>query len=257
MLTARGGSPDTAGLTAAAFALALSVASAFAECALENLDAVKVASVRDGRTLILDNGRELRLAAIEVADGDAARATLQPLAGETLTLKKLGSGNDRYGRIVALAFAPGATASLQQTLLSAGATVVASRVGDQACAAELLAAERTAREQKRGIWADPSSAPMHADDGASVSAQRGRFTLIEGQVLSVRESGNTIYVNFGRRWSRDFSVTISKRNRSMFASAGLEPKSLNGRRVRVRGWVEQRNGPVVEAARPEQIEIIE
>src|SRR5581483_2781710 len=122
---------------------------------------------------------------------------------------------------------------------------------------ELLAFEHAAREQKRGVWADPSSAPMRADDGASVSAQRGRFTLIEGQVLSVRESGSTIYVNFGRRWSRDFSVTILKRNRSIFASAGLEPKSLNGRRVRVRGWVEQRYGPIVEAARPEQIEIVE
>lgn len=242
---------------ATGLALALGVASASAECTLENLDAVTVASVRDGRTLMLDNGRELRLAAIEVADDIAARSALQPLAGQTLTLKKLGAGSDRYGRIVALALAPNSIGSLQQALLAAGAAIVASRVGDKACAAELLAAERTAREQKRGIWADPSSAPMHADDGASVSAQRGRFTLIEGQVLSVRESGSTIYVNFGRRWSRDFSVTISKRNRSMFASAGLEPKSLDGRRVRVRGWVEQRNGPVIEAARPEQIEIVE
>ncbi len=245
-------------LTATALALALSIATAAAEpCNLENLDAVKVASVRDGRTLMLDNGRELRLAAIEVADNAVARSALQSLAGQTLTLKKLGADSDRYGRVVALAFAPDTSASVQQTLLAAGAAIVASRVGDKACAAELLAFERTAREQKRGVWADPSSAPMHADDGASVSAQRGRFTLIEGQVLSVRESGSTIYVNFGRRWSRDFSVTILKRNRSIFASAGLEPNSLNGRRVRVRGWVEQRNGPVIEAARPEQIEVID
>jgi hypothetical protein len=31
-------------------------------------------------------------------------------------------------------------------------------------------------------------------------------------VLSVRESGATIYVNFGRRWTEDFTVTILKRN---------------------------------------------
>jgi hypothetical protein len=43
----------------------------------------------------------------------------------------------------------------------------------------------------------------------------------------------------------------------MFAAAGIEPKKLENRRVRVRGWVEERNGPRIEATRPEQIEIAE
>jgi len=30
-------------------------------------------------------------------------------------------------------------------------------------------------------------------------------------VLSVRESGGTIYMNFGRRWSQALTVTILKR----------------------------------------------
>ncbi|HEV3176929.1 MAG TPA: thermonuclease family protein, partial [Stellaceae bacterium] len=81
--------------------------------------------------------------------------------------------------------------------------------------------------------------------------------IVEGKVLSVRESGPTIYVNFGRRWTQDFTVTIAKRNESAFTSAGLEPKRLQGRRVRVRGYVEQRGGPWVEATRPEQIELAE
>jgi hypothetical protein len=81
--------------------------------------------------------------------------------------------------------------------------------------------------------------------------------------VSVRESGSTIYVNFGQRWSEDFTVTIQKRNERNFAAAGLDPKSLQGRRVRVRGWVEERGGadgnkggsPWIDAAHPEQIEI--
>ena len=32
---------------------------------------------------------------------------------------------------------------------------------------------------------------------------------------------------------------------------------VDGRRVRIRGWVEQRGGPWVEATRPEQIELAE
>ena len=80
--------------------------------------------------------------------------------------------------------------------------------------------------------------------------------MVEGKVLSVRESGGLIYVNFGRRWSEDFTVTIAKRNERVFSAAGLEPKSLGGKRVRIRGWIEERGGPWVEASRPEQIEVL-
>jgi hypothetical protein len=85
-------------------------------------------------------------------------------------------------------------------------------------------------------------------------AEQGHFALVEGKVVSVRESGATIYVNFGRRWTEDFTVTILKRNERSFTAAGLEPKTLTGRHIRVRGWIEERGGPWIAAARPEQIE---
>ena len=90
-----------------------------------------------------------------------------------------------------------------------------------------------------------------------ISASQGHFALIEGRVLSVRESGATIYVNFGRRWTRDFSVIIPKRSRSSFVAAGIDIKAFEGRRIRVRGTIEQRSGPIVQAIAPEQIELID
>ena len=90
-----------------------------------------------------------------------------------------------------------------------------------------------------------------------ISAARGHFALIEGRVLSVRESGATIYVNFGRRWTRDFSVIIPKRARGSFTAAGIDIKTLERRRIRVRGTIEQRSGPIVQAIAPEQIELID
>jgi hypothetical protein len=96
-----------------------------------------------------------------------------------------------------------------------------------------------------------------AEDPVGILAVRGRFAVVEGKVLSVRESGATIYVNFGRRWSEDFTVTVLKRNERTFTAAGLELKKLAGRHVRVRGTVEERGGPWIEAARPGQIEIAE
>jgi hypothetical protein len=86
--------------------------------------------------------------------------------------------------------------------------------------------------------------------------ERGRFALVEGKVLSVRESGSIIYMNFGRRWTEGFSVVIPRRRQRAFAAAGIELKQLAGRRVRVRGFIEQRRGPIIEADAPEQIELI-
>ena len=50
---------------------------------------------------------------------------------------------------------------------------------------------------------------------------------------------------------------VLKRHERNFVAAGLEPRKLANLRVRVRGWMEERNGPRMEAMRPEQIEIVE
>jgi endonuclease YncB( thermonuclease family) len=230
-------------------------ATAQEACKLPGLGTATVASVRDGRTLLLTDGRELRLAAIE-AD-DASRAALSTLAaGKGLRLEKLGPEQDRYGRVVAIAYTDDAHESLQQVMLSQGEARVSARVGDRLCAELLLKAERAARAAKRGLWADPNFAPLPSHDLTRITAVRGQFALIEGKVLSVRESGATIYVNFGRRWAQDFAVAILKRHRRDFAAANIDPKELEGRRIRVRGWVEQRRGPMMEASVPEQIEVV-
>jgi endonuclease YncB( thermonuclease family) len=226
----------------------------------------RVARVVDGRSFVLDDGREIRLAAIEVppaADsppGEAARAALAAmLEGETIEIRSAATGPDRYGRALAHAVIDnnGSRGPVAHALLAAGHARVGAQVGDPACAAELLSQERVARNAKIGLWRDPQYAIMPAGNLAGLVAERGRFTVVEGKVLSVRESGGTIYVNFGRRWSQALTVTVSKRQERMFASAGITPKALESRRVRVRGWIEVRNGPRIEASRPEQIEFVD
>ncbi|MEJ0078939.1 MAG: thermonuclease family protein [Alphaproteobacteria bacterium] len=202
--------------------------------------------------IALTDGRMVRLAGIETAAaGDLA-------AGTAVTLKRLGAETDRYGRLQAHVFADdnGTERWFQADLLARGLARV-SRVGDAACAKLLLAKEDSARAARLGLWAEPVYVIGKAEDPEGILKSRGRFALVEGKVVSVRESGGTIYVNFGRRWSEDFTVTIAKRNERAFAAAGLVPKSLSGRRVRIRGWIEERGGPWVEAARPEQIEVMQ
>jgi endonuclease YncB( thermonuclease family) len=215
-----------------------------------------VASVRDGRTVLLTDGREVRLAAIEVVDSsrDALRSLVD---GRELQLMRLGSDQDRYGRVVAFVRIGDAQQSIQEMLVAQGQARVAARIGDKACADILLRSERVARAARRGLWADPNFAPLRPEHLDRIAAARGQFALVEGKVLSVRESGATIYLNFGRRWTRDFTVTILKRHRREFAVAGIDPKGLEGRPIRIRGWIEQRGGPVIDAVAPEQIERVE
>jgi endonuclease YncB( thermonuclease family) len=253
-------------------------------CTLEMVASGTVATVIDGRTFVLEDGREVRLPSIEVppppepiptpaaapAAGDpppptpsdasqaAADALKTLLAGRPVSLRASKLVTDRYGRIVAdaLVTRDGYPGSAEKTLLSQGLVRLSARPAIPGCLAELRAAERVGRAAKLGLWADPRYSPKQAEDVAGLSAERGRFTLVEGKVASVRESGGTIYVNFGRRWSEDFTVTILKRNERQFIDAGLRPSGLSGRRVMVRGWIEERGGPWIEATGPEQIEII-
>jgi endonuclease YncB( thermonuclease family) len=246
-------------IVSSAFACAMIVCSARAQdatCKLTALGTATVAAVLDGGTLMLDDGRELRLAGVEIAAG--SRDALQALvAGRPLRLERLGPEQDRYGRLVAFAFAGDSGQSLQSALLEQGRARVSARIGAKPCAEALLTMERAARLAKRGLWADPNFAPLQAENLAQLQADRGRFALVEGKILSVRESGATIYANFGRRWTRDFTVIILRRQQRTFAAAGVEPKQLEGRRIRVRGWIEQRGGPVIMAEAPEQIELID
>jgi endonuclease YncB( thermonuclease family) len=256
---------------ASSAAMAQPISNPPTACALEALGNGKVRRVIDGRTIQLDAGQQVRLAGVEVpalplpretgpqaSAGLAAKAALSAmLADRAVSLKKLGPDSDRYGRVVAYVFVDGEERSVQEQLLAQGHARVAAEVGSLACTALLLAAEQTARASSVGLWAEPYYAIQRAENPAKILAERGRFALVEGQVLSVRESRGTIYVNFGCRWSEDFTLTVLKRNERAFAAAGVNLKKLSGRRIRVRGFVEERGGPWIEATRPEQLELAE
>jgi endonuclease YncB( thermonuclease family) len=223
-------------------------AAAQPACGGETIGTVTVASVTDGRTFLAADRREVRLAGIETPGPKTALEAL--IAEKIVTLKKAGAGEDRYGRIVAYGYL--ADTSIQQNLLRDGHAYVAARVGSKPCADALFAAEQQAREAKRGLWADPELRPKSAANRGEIARVKGQFAIVEGLVLSVRESGGAVYLNFGTYYTRDFSVVMLRRN-----AARLAPKQWEGKRVRVRGVVEMRRGPFIEVARPEQIELIE
>jgi len=229
-----------------------------AACVPRNATAASVKSISDGRTFTLTDGREVRLPAIEVED--AAQAALSKLiSGHELILSPLAPPADRYGRLNMRVFivVDGKQQSVEAALIALGLAFASPRADDDGCTKLLLQAEHSARTNKLGLWSDDVREKMRAENPAALAAARGKFAVVEGKVISVRESGGTIYVNFGRHWSEDFTVTILKRNERKFTDAGVEPKRLEGRSVRVRGFIEERGGPWIEATIPQQIEIAE
>lgn len=218
----------------------------------------RVASVIDATTFRLDDGREVRLAGVEPSPERTAQATealTSLIAGRDVSLFGEDDQPDRYGRQRAFVSMRGPMPLIQAELLRQGEVMAYPSAADQDCARELLAAENTARMGRRGTWAS-SAALKNAERPDDILAGIGRFLVVEGKVLSARQAGATFYVNFGRRWTRDFAVTISRRIMPSFESAGLDLKSLVNKRIRVRGWVEEHGGPRMEVVRPSQIELI-
>jgi hypothetical protein len=172
-----------------------------------------------------------------------------------VTLRGQDDTPDRYGRQPAFVFSDGSETPVQAELLARGEALVSAAVTDRDCAAVLTAAEAAARQARKGAWAD-ASVIKNAESPGDILTGIGRFTVVEGKVLSVRQAGTTTYLNFGRNWTRDFAVTISRRMLAAFEAAGVALKSLENRRIRVRGWVEARGGPRIEALHVGQIELI-
>jgi endonuclease YncB( thermonuclease family) len=247
----------TAALAALA-SLAAITAAAAAPCSFEPQGEGRVAGVIDARSFRLTDGREIKLAGIEPVSPEAAKRTAalsELIAGRDVALRTDDDAPDRYGRQTAFVFLAGEESSVQAMLLAQGEAFAAADIPDRNCAAALLAAEAAARAAKKGVWSDPS-ATKNAESTGDILAGNGRFMLVEGRVLSVRQAGATTYLNFGRNWTRDFAVTISRRVLPSLEAAGMAPKSLDNRRIRVRGFIETRTGPRIEVHRSGQIELL-
>jgi len=229
-----------------------------AGCAFEPQGEGRVAEILDARTFRLADGREVRLAGIEPVTAEKANHTSALsaiIAGRDVTLSGEDDTPDRYGRQPAFVFVDGSETPVQGLLLTQGEALVSATVTNKDCALVLTAAEAAARQAKQGTWASPT-AIKNAESPGDILAGIGRFTVVEGKILSVRQAGATTYLNFGRNWTRDFAVTISRRMVPALEAAGIVPKSLENRRIRIRGWVEARGGPRIEVLRVGQIELL-
>jgi endonuclease YncB( thermonuclease family) len=266
-------SAGTTGFAALAVALAAVAGAAGAGPAdeLARGEAGRVVEIVDGDTAVLEGGLVIRLVGVQAPklalgrhfeDWPLAAEAREALAALVLdaevTLYYGGRRRDRHERALAH-LVRGDRLWVQRAMLERGMARLYSFADNRALIAEMLAAERAARAAGRGIWGD-SFYRVRAPE--YLAGDVGSFQLVEGTIVAAARVRGRLYLNFGADWRDDFTVTVAPGERRAFerawAAAGLpEVSALAGRRVRVRGWIDEYNGPSIEASHPEQIEWLE
>lgn len=242
-------------------------------CSLSPGPTRAVVRVLDAETIVLDDGSEVRLIGAlaprlpEVAAGapvwpperDAEAALSELILGRSVELGFAGRRTDRHGRLLAHVFLNSDAGRIwvQGHLLSHGHARAYGLPESTSCLTELLAHERLAREGRTGLWSNAAYQERGAYRTYELLRYRNTFQIVRGRVTNAAETKKYVYLNFGSDWRQDFTAGVPLR------SVGRSPallewlKALKGRSVRVRGWIERRNGPFIEVTDPMQIEVVD
>lgn len=252
------------GLGIAAGWVAVRASSAAPErtCKVELSAQVKVSEVLDGGAMRLADGRRVLLSGVDVPRSNAKSGNSRLAAEARAKLSSMVSNRSvvlggtvvpgKNGWVRAQVFVDGRD-WVQGAMAAGGFARVRTFPDRRECAGELLAHEAAARMAKRGIWANKDFAVRTPETTASA---KGSYQLVEGQVESTANIGGRVFLNFGPDFRTDFTVHVKPESVRLFAQSGVDLEALEGKRVRVRGFVRERNGPLIDASVPEQIELL-
>ncbi|MGH1351935.1 MAG: thermonuclease family protein [Methyloligellaceae bacterium] len=232
----------------------------------------QVLDVSDYGTLILSDNRTVRLAGVilpfvpdEVSEKRNWRGSVDSiskikslLTGKNIQLHHRDMRRDRYGIWPAYIYAvvKGKKVWVQKKLVEDGFARVSPINYKSECIRQLLDVEGEARRSNRGLWKYEAFGIRSAKDVWKLMRLVDRFQVVEGKVADAVAVKGRVYLNFGKDWRRDFTVKISRSSWKRFTEKGLSLSSFKGRMVRVRGWVQLRNGPLIEVKNPDIIEFI-
>jgi micrococcal nuclease len=224
--------------------------------ALPEVQSGRVASVTDGATLVLADGTGVRLAGIEpvlaVPGGatrweDAARSLLESLAvGHEVSLRGAAGPPDRYGRVTAQLVRDDGL-WLEGALLEAGAVRVEPPL--PVMAGPMLQREARARRRRLGLWQSPL---YRVRTPGELGRDSGSFVLVEAKIESAQERSGIVWLELGG----GAAARLDRPARHLFEAAGLDPMTLTGQSLRLRGWIRWQGRPVLDLACPEAVETV-
>ncbi len=227
--------------------------------ALKHTKSGRIDKVIDALTILLKNGKIIRLASIDIPDFHIWRDAPYSEAALELLQKTLPEGTEvmiyqtrmaKKGRITRMKHELAHIVTkkspiwVQGMLLAHGLARVQITSGSSEMAEQMLKAEQTSRTAKQGLWTDESEYPVLTPENAGDAMKE--FAIVEGIVQKTASVRNNIYLNFGKNWKTDFTIMISPAMRKKLAHKGVNPLGMAHQRVRVRGWIREYNGALIE-----------
>lgn len=239
--------------------------------ALKRTGEAEIVEVVNPLTVLLSTGKVARLAGIDIPDyhpenaghlSVTARDILRDMLGGQRasiyqTRKKDTGRVNRMGHEIVHLERHKDKAWAQGVLVSLGLARARTSKRNPEMAAQLLALESAARNEKSGLWGEERYGiltPEDLQDEERAGELSGAFVIVEGVIQSVSLKQNRIYMNFGKNWRSDFTVSIAPQDKRSFSKAQLDPLGWGGKRVRVRGILKSINGPYIEIDHPEALE---
>lgn len=148
---------------------------------------------------------------------------------------------------------------LQALMVSRGLAWVNGNENSRDLFVPLLKYEDLARSQSLGLWKLPTFAIR--DNETIHNNTYNSFQVFEGTIRAVSAKGQYAFYNFDKDPKTDFTIVADIGKISGFTlSTGAHsysPLEFVGRKVRIRGWVEENNGPMIELLFQEQIEFLD
>ncbi|MFV1993063.1 MAG: thermonuclease family protein [Acidiferrobacterales bacterium] len=205
--------------------------------------AVTVTKVIDGDTVILADGRHVRLIGINTPETGKKGRPAQPLAqqakktlqtllrtgGVTLTLGK--QPRDHYSRTLAYLDVDGI--DVQAALLGAGMGWLVAIPPNIGRLKTQQAQQKKARKQDRGVWAEPY---YQAKKATKLTGKNTGFQRVRGRIQSIGRSRKNVYFNFGP----GFAARISKKNWQKYFPDSEEV--FRNKVVIISGWISKQHG---------------
>lgn len=202
----------------------------------------------DRGDLVFENGQVITLPGIWHPESgpitSQIREKKRDLIGQDLAIYVSDQTIDRYGRV------PGFPKINDQWwhigILCNGLGVPDGTIHTPA----FLMAERSARQNKLGLWTDAFF--VHpADD--YVNRRPGYFAILSGRIREVAKVRDTIYLNFGNDWKTDTTAAITGDAIDRITDTHGDIMALTGRWVEVRGILQLYNGPYIQLTHPGQL----
>lgn len=218
-----------------------------------------VQKVYDGDTLLLNDGRKIRLLGINTPEiehsrqaaqtgGDVARKWLtEQLLSRRVRLEFDQQKQDKYKRYLAHIFT-GQEEHINLELVRLGLATTSIYPPNLKYVPELLAAEQSAEAKQLGIWQFSDYA---SKSGSELNNKNKRgWQRITGQVIQIKNTAKNSYL----KMTGNFEVRIKKRYLQYFDILEL----LKGQKIEVRGWVKKyKKGFTMLVKHPGAIKILE